>query len=252
MWPSLSFSTAGLPARGDGRVRTAQLQPARSPIVTPHRLMPQVEDRSGCLNKVTGIFARHGCNAQSLGFFELDVDGVCLILLQVEDRPGCLNEVTGVFARRGFNVQSLAVGTSETPGRSRITMVVPGGSDHLQNLIKQVLQRRACAWARAPIESGRWIPGEGYSWSSKAYCMSSCSYLVICSAVYLGSVAHAAPAVVHTECPASNWGLDIRAMHCDVQVYKVIFVMKITNLTDVPHIARELMMLKVYHGSLLR
>lgn len=57
---------------------------------------------------------------------------------QVEDRPGCLNEVTGVFARRGFNVQSLAVGTSETEGRSRITMVVPGGSDSLQNLIKQV------------------------------------------------------------------------------------------------------------------
>jgi acetolactate synthase I/III small subunit len=56
----------------------------------------------------------------------------------VEDRPGCLNEVTGVFARRGFNVQSLAVGTSETEGRSRITMVVPGGSDSLQNLIKQV------------------------------------------------------------------------------------------------------------------
>lgn len=154
-----------------------------------------------------------------------------------------------MFARRGFNVQSLAVGTSETPGRSRITMVVPGGSDHLQNLIKQVLRRRACAWACAPIDSGRWIPGEGYSWSSKAYCMSSCSYLVICSAVYLGFVAHAAPALVHRECPASNWGLD---MHCDVQVYKVIFVMKITNLTDVPHIARELMMLKVYHGSLLR
>jgi acetolactate synthase small subunit len=29
------------------------------------------------------------------------------------------------------------------------------------------------------------------------------------------------------------------------QVYKVIFVAKITNLTDVPHIARELMMVKV-------
>lgn len=63
---------------------------------------------------------------------------VCCIVSQVEDRPGCLNEVTGVFARRGFNVQSLAVGTSETEGRSRITMVVPGGSDSLQNLIKQV------------------------------------------------------------------------------------------------------------------
>lgn len=66
-----------------------------------------------------------------------------LAVTQVDDRPGCLNEVTGVFARRGFNVQSLAVGPSETEGRSRITMVVPGGSDGLQNLIKQVCTTRS-------------------------------------------------------------------------------------------------------------
>lgn len=35
-----------------------------------------------------------------------------------------------------------------------------------------------------------------------------------------------------------------------LQVYKVVFVAKITNLTDVPHIARELMMVKVHSGSM--
>lgn len=47
-------------------------------------------------------------------------------------------QVTQVFARRGYNVQSLAVGPSETPGDSRITMVVPGTRDSVDKIIKQV------------------------------------------------------------------------------------------------------------------
>lgn len=61
-----------------------------------------------------------------------------ILSLNVEDVPGVLNEVTGVIARRGFNIQSLAVGNSETPGMSRITIVVPVGESSIQNLIKQL------------------------------------------------------------------------------------------------------------------
>ena len=42
----------------------------------------------------------------------------------VEDRPGVLNRVASLFRRRGFNIVSLAVGHSETPGVSRMTVVV--------------------------------------------------------------------------------------------------------------------------------
>ena len=47
----------------------------------------------------------------------------CLSLL-VENKPGLLTRVAGLFARRGFNIESLAVGPTEIPGLSRITVVV--------------------------------------------------------------------------------------------------------------------------------
>lgn len=51
-------------------------------------------------------------------------DGHCNVT-QVANRAGSLADITGVIASHGINVQSLAVGSSEQPGRSRITVVVP-------------------------------------------------------------------------------------------------------------------------------
>lgn len=42
----------------------------------------------------------------------------------VEDRPGVLNRVASLCRRRGFNIESLTVGHTETPGISRMTIVV--------------------------------------------------------------------------------------------------------------------------------
>ncbi len=53
----------------------------------------------------------------------------------VEDRPGVLNRVSSLFRRRNFNIISLAVGHSETPGVSRMTVVVqtdPGGAQRIE------------------------------------------------------------------------------------------------------------------------
>ena len=47
-----------------------------------------------------------------------------VLSLLVEDKPGLLTRVAGLFARRGFNIESLAVGKTEIPGLSRITVVV--------------------------------------------------------------------------------------------------------------------------------
>jgi acetolactate synthase-1/3 small subunit len=56
----------------------------------------------------------------------------------VEDRPGVLNRVASLFRRRGFNIESLAVGSSEIPGFSRMTIVVGGSSAEVEQVRKQL------------------------------------------------------------------------------------------------------------------
>jgi acetolactate synthase I/III small subunit len=45
-------------------------------------------------------------------------------IVHVEDHPGVLNRVVSLFRQRACNIESLAVGRSEQPGVSRITLVV--------------------------------------------------------------------------------------------------------------------------------
>jgi len=56
----------------------------------------------------------------------------------VEDKPGVLSRVTGLFSRRMFNIQSLAVGPTEVPDVSRITIVADGEPETLEQLTKQL------------------------------------------------------------------------------------------------------------------
>ena len=56
----------------------------------------------------------------------------------VEDQSGALSRISGLFARRGFNIDSLAVGPAEAPGISRLTMVVEGDDRALQQMSKQL------------------------------------------------------------------------------------------------------------------
>jgi len=60
------------------------------------------------------------------------------ISVLVEDEAGVLTRIAGLFARRGFNIESLAVGPAESKGISRITMVVPGDDDTIEQLTKQL------------------------------------------------------------------------------------------------------------------
>ena len=56
----------------------------------------------------------------------------------VQDQPGVLARIAGLFSRRGFNIESLAVGPTETPEVSRITLVVEVEGLPLEQVTKQL------------------------------------------------------------------------------------------------------------------
>ena len=56
----------------------------------------------------------------------------------VENKPGVLARVSGLFARRAFNIHSLAVGPTDDPELSRITLVVDTDDEAFDQLTKQL------------------------------------------------------------------------------------------------------------------
>jgi acetolactate synthase-1/3 small subunit len=56
----------------------------------------------------------------------------------MEDKPGVLNRVSSLFRRRNYNIESLTVGHSETPGISRMTIVVNGDARVVEQVGKQL------------------------------------------------------------------------------------------------------------------
>jgi acetolactate synthase-1/3 small subunit len=56
----------------------------------------------------------------------------------VENKPGVLTRVAGLFARRGFNIESLAVGVSEDPHLSRMTITIDGAEHPIDQVTKQL------------------------------------------------------------------------------------------------------------------
>jgi acetolactate synthase I/III small subunit len=61
-----------------------------------------------------------------------------LLSALVQNQPGVLAHVSGMFSSRGFNIESLAVGETENPHLSRITVVVMGDDRHLDQVRKQL------------------------------------------------------------------------------------------------------------------
>ncbi len=56
----------------------------------------------------------------------------------VENKPGVLARISGLISRRGFNIESLAVGPTEYPQMSRITLVVTVADEVLEQITKQL------------------------------------------------------------------------------------------------------------------
>ncbi|MFC1594579.1 acetolactate synthase small subunit [Candidatus Omnitrophota bacterium] len=61
------------------------------------------------------------------------------ISVLVENKPGVLARISGLFSARGYNITSLAVGETDDPSVSRMTMVVDAPSEKiLEQILKQL------------------------------------------------------------------------------------------------------------------
>jgi acetolactate synthase-1/3 small subunit len=61
-----------------------------------------------------------------------------VLSLLVENRPGVLARIAGLFSRRGYNIDTLAVGPTEDPDISRITLTVDGAVHPIDQVTKQL------------------------------------------------------------------------------------------------------------------
>ena len=61
-----------------------------------------------------------------------------ILSLTVENKPGVLARIAGLFSRRGFNIDSLAVGPTEDPDVSRITLTLDGAVHPIDQVTKQL------------------------------------------------------------------------------------------------------------------
>jgi acetolactate synthase I/III small subunit len=56
----------------------------------------------------------------------------------VENKPGVLTRIAGLFSRRGFNIDTLAVGPTEDPTVSRMTIALDGAAHPIDQVTKQL------------------------------------------------------------------------------------------------------------------
>ncbi len=61
-----------------------------------------------------------------------------IISALVQNEPGVLAHISTLFAGRGFNIDSLAVGETEDPAVSRMTVAVQGDEQILEQVVKQL------------------------------------------------------------------------------------------------------------------
>lgn len=77
----------------------------------------------------------------------------------VENQAGVLSKISGLFSRRGFNIDSLAVGVTNDPTISRITIVADGDYYVLEQLEKQLNKLIPVIKVKA-FEEGHYISRE--------------------------------------------------------------------------------------------
>ena len=132
------------PARGldADRARDRRPRAARRAGHEDRELLPD-DPRRGCGAGHGGVGAMEAGTPELVKLEDLQVgSGLTgrkhLISLLVENKPGVLARIAGLFARRGFNIDTLAVGPTDDPDISRITLTLDGAVHPIDQVTKQL------------------------------------------------------------------------------------------------------------------
>jgi acetolactate synthase I/III small subunit len=84
-------------------------------------------------------------------------DRVRVLSVEVENHPGVLSRVSGMIRRRGFNIEGVAVGPTNRPGRSRMTLTVHAGHAELDQVEKQLDRLIEVVSIEDITEQSKWV-----------------------------------------------------------------------------------------------
>ena len=76
-------------------------------------------------------------------------------VVHVENKPGVLTRVASLFRRRAYNIESLTVGHTETPGISRMTIVVDTHEEGAHHVEAHLAVCCACRGEAIPDQGAR-------------------------------------------------------------------------------------------------
>jgi ACT domain len=158
-------------------------------------------------------------------------DACCCLVTKVADTAGSLADITLVIASHGINVQSLAVGSSEQPGRSRITVVVPRDDAGLASLVEKACTPCAAAPLTLTLISAATMAGSG-------------ALVLQIQGAKHNAVGHICSTIGDGTAEAAF------ILPSYLQVEALPIVGRVTDLTEKPFVARELMIVKVHRNSI--
>ena len=82
-----------------------------------------------------------------------------ILSVLVDNKAGVLARVSGLFSRRAFNIESLAVGETENPAISRMTIMVTCDDNTLNQIVNQI-RKLTCVHAVYVIDRGEAVSRE--------------------------------------------------------------------------------------------
>lgn len=111
----------------------------------------------------------------------------------VDNESGVLSQVSRLFSRKGYNIESLAVGTTDTPSVSRITIEVMAEDDDRAKLLCNQLRKLFPVHSVKLLDASRSIRRELVLIKVRADTTEDRSEIIQIANIFRGSVIDVAP-----------------------------------------------------------